>query len=90
MCDWGTDVVLNVPVSAKVSRTGKFRWTNKAVDSCIAKYVQALNDAGLYTDGSCCGHGEYNGYIGLHDGTMLTISKIDTDMIVCGIKEADN
>jgi len=27
------------------------------VDACIAGLVQKLNDAGIHTLGSCCGHG---------------------------------
>ncbi len=87
MCEWGTDTTLRVPISAACSYTGEFRWANKAVDSCIAKYVQALNDAGLYTSGCCCGHGITDGFIGLHDGTILTITKIDPLDAVCAPKE---
>lgn len=88
MCDWGTNITLRVPIPANVSHTGKFRWANKAVDSCIAKYVQALNDAGLYTGGCCCGHGKHDGFIGLHDGTILTITRIDPKIAVCTPEEA--
>lgn len=28
------------------------------VDSCIARFVQALNDGGITTVTSCCGHGK--------------------------------
>jgi len=46
------------------------------VDSCITPYVKALNDAGLETTGSCCGHGKRGGYIVLKNGKFLTISDI--------------
>jgi len=35
------------------------------IDRCIAPYVTALNDAGIKTSISCCGHGE-------HDGCIMT------------------
>lgn len=73
MCKWGTDTILRVPIHADDSYTGEFRWDNKPVDSCIADIVQALNDAGIYTRGCCCGHGKEDGFIGLHDGRLLTI-----------------
>lgn len=73
MCKWGTDTLLKVPIDAESSHTGKFRWDTKPVDSCIADLVQALNDAGLYTGGSCCGHGKHAGTISLHDGRVLEL-----------------
>jgi hypothetical protein len=73
MCSHGDEVVLLVPVPANLSHTGKFRWDTKGVDRCIAPIVQALNNAGIYTASSCCGHGEENGNIDLHDGRTLVI-----------------
>ena len=73
MCDWGNDTILRVPVPANLSHTGKFRWDYKGIDSCIAPIVQALNDAGIYTAQSCCGHGKGPGRIDLHDGRILRI-----------------
>jgi len=73
MCKWGTDVNLLVPIPAEASHTGKFRWAIKPVDACIAPLVKALNEAGIYTAGSCCGHGQYTGTIVLHDGRVLEI-----------------
>ena len=73
MCDWGTDVVLRVPIPASCSHTGEFRWDEKPVDSCLAPMVAVLNAAGVYTGGSCCGHGKTQGYISLHDGRVLVI-----------------
>lgn len=31
---------------------------NPMVDACIADEIQSLNDAGVVTLGSCCGHGQ--------------------------------
>jgi len=75
MCKWGTNTILNVLISAESSYTGKERWADKPVDSCIAPIVDALNKAGIYTGGSCCGHGKNDGWIALHDGTLITIKR---------------
>lgn len=60
MCEWGTDV--NVEING----------TPKAIDSCIAPIVDALNRGGIATIGSCCGHGK-SGSILLADGRELLI-----------------
>jgi len=83
MCEWGDTVILNVPIPAICSHTGKFRWADKPVDRCIANIVKALNDAGIYTGGSCCGHKKTDGCISLHDGTVLTITKVNPDKMAC-------
>ena len=74
MCEWGTDTELWVAIPANLSHTGEFHWDMKGVDACIAPIVQALNQAGIYTASSCCGHGKVPGSILLHDGRILTIS----------------
>jgi hypothetical protein len=43
-------------------------------DPCIAPLVKALNDAGIRTVASCCGHGTANGNIMLGDGRELLIA----------------
>ena len=43
------------------------------VDHCIGSLVQALNDGGVPTHASCCGHGAQKGSITLADGRELTI-----------------
>lgn len=73
MCEWGTLVPLHVPIPADLSYTGAFRWDVKGIDACIADLVQALNNAGLYTSQSCCGHGQGAGRIDLHDGRVLMV-----------------
>lgn len=73
MCKWNDCIDLLVPIPENLSSTGKFRWDKKAVDKCIASIVQALNNAGIYTAGSCCGHGKEEGTIILHDGRTLYI-----------------
>lgn len=44
-----------------------------AVDSCIAPLIKALNDVGIKTVASCCGHGKRPGNIALKDGRELEI-----------------
>lgn len=75
MCKWGNTVIMCVPIHADDSHTGAFRWADKAIDSCIADVVQALNDAGIYTRSSCCGHGRSIGGITLHDGRNIYFSE---------------
>ena len=43
------------------------------VDPCIAPLVQTLNDAGLQTIASCCGHGHQPVWIALEDGREIFI-----------------
>lgn len=45
------------------------------VDPCIAPIVQALNDAGIQTLASCCGHGHRPGSIVLEDGREILIAR---------------
>ena len=73
MCEWGNQVMLSVPIPAQLSHTYEGRWDIKGVDACIAPIVQALNDAGIHTIQSCCGHGKANGSILLADGRELVI-----------------
>ena len=75
MCSHGTEKLLLVPMHAAQSHTGKFRWAQKGVDSCIAPIVEALNHAGVFTANCCCGHGERDGSILLHDGREIVIRK---------------
>ncbi len=43
------------------------------VDCCIASIVEALNEGGVATAMSCCGHGEGDGIIMLADGRILAV-----------------
>ncbi len=47
------------------------------VDHCIAGIVRALNDLGIPTVASCCGHGKMHGVISLEDGRELVIMSIE-------------
>jgi hypothetical protein len=42
-------------------------------DPCIAPLVKALNEGGIPTVASCCGHGKRPGKIALADGRELFI-----------------
>lgn len=44
-------------------------------DPCIAPIVRALNQAGVPTVASCCGHGFCPGWIALKDGRQIMIAR---------------
>lgn len=46
-------------------------------DPCIAPLVKALNDGGIRTVASCCGHGKNDGSIVLADGRELVIRQFE-------------
>lgn len=73
MCVHDDTVDLCVNVPAHLAHDGKSRWDIKGIDRCIAPIVQALNDVGILTASSCCGHGESEGVIILQDGRELVI-----------------
>lgn len=73
MCKWGTDTILLVKITADISHTGEEFWAYRGIDSCIAPIVKALNDAGITTIQSCCGHGKGDGRIDLEDGRVLIV-----------------
>lgn len=62
MCDWGTTDHVRLhrprPVSGRLV---------VPVDRCIAPLVQMLNDYGVRTLGSCCGHGKAPGWVSYED-----------------------
>lgn len=49
-------------------------------DKCIAYLVKTLNEGGIKTVASCCGHGKINGNIVLENGKVLIIADFDDDM----------
>ena len=73
MCQWGTEELLTVTIPARLSHTREARQAVKGIDACLAPLVQALNDAGIVTISSCCGHGKEDGVIILADGRQLVI-----------------
>lgn len=74
MCEWGNTKQVLIFLPARFSRATQDRWAWKPVDACIAPIVQALNNAGLGTVASCCGHGTRPGNIALADGRELIIA----------------
>lgn len=77
MCKHGDTVELLVTVPARLSSDGKAYRGLKSIDRCIAPIVEALNNAGIMTANSCCGHGKGPGGIFLHDGRYLEIQYSD-------------
>jgi hypothetical protein len=65
-------VDVRVPIPADLSHTGEARWAVKPIDAPIADIVRALNEGGVLTRSSCCGHGE-RGEIVLQDGRRLAV-----------------
>lgn len=56
MCKWGTRTKIKV-----IRRANPFvedGWHEINVDACIADEVQMLNNKGIITLNSCCGHGK--------------------------------
>lgn len=45
------------------------------LDSCLVPLVRALDNAGIKTVASCCGHGNRPGNIALADGRELIIAQ---------------
>lgn len=43
-------------------------------DPCLVPLIRALNDGGLRTVASCCGHGKRPGTVALADGRWLFIA----------------
>lgn len=77
MCEWGSYVDIEVTIDAAHSHTGEEHQAVKPIDACIAPIVAALNQAGILTGRSCCGHGKTDGWIVLADGRKLTITEND-------------
>ena len=74
MCDpVQPKVMLKVWIPAELSHTREGRWAWKPIDPCIAPLVKELNEAGMITVGSCCGHGVEDGTIALLDGRELVV-----------------
>lgn len=65
MCKWGQTEPLEILIGNKKKKVD--------IDRCVFPIVKALNDAGITTLASCCGHGKQNGSIVLADGRELVI-----------------
>lgn len=73
MCKWGTEEELILLTPARLSHTGVPMVRPWKIDACIAPIVKALNEGGVLTVQSCCGHGRGPGRIDLADGRVLEI-----------------
>ena len=65
MCKWGTDKKVTV-----IRRANPFVEDGQHeiyVDECLADEIQELNDKGIITTNSCCGHGKQSGTILIAD-----------------------
>ena len=62
MCTWGTNAKINLANGKSVM-----------VDSCLVPILKALNEAGINSVASCCGHGKRPGNIALADGRELVL-----------------
>jgi len=73
MCEYGDTVKMSVLVSLP-NRYGVPYWSQIGpIDRCIAQLVEVLNNGGVETIASCCGHGHMHGNIALKDGRWLVI-----------------
>lgn len=57
-------------------------------DPCLVPLVKALNDGGVRTVASCCGHGAKDGSICLTDGRVLRIYP-DLDAFMESMREKE-
>lgn len=67
MCKWGDTVDLELPCG------GSLVMKRIAIDRCISSIVCALNDAGMRTVSSCCGHGRIPASIILEDDSWIVV-----------------
>ena len=73
MCEWGDTVEMRLVIPARLSHDGKAYRKVVGIDRCIAPLVKGLNDSGIRTVASCCGHGKRPGNIALADGRELIV-----------------
>ena len=84
MCKWGTIEKVKLmeiysglnseQYKIYLKKTG-LREGEEFIDSCIVPLVQALNNGGIKTTASCCGHGKTFGDIWLQDRILLIIDR---------------
>ena len=74
MCKWGDTLDVPVTIPAALSHTGEARVETKPLDRCIAPLVVALNEHGIATVNSCCGHGRTSPEIALDDNASLVFA----------------
>ena len=74
MCNWGNTAKVRLMKPKEIS--GKIEVN---VDRYIAPLVQLLNDCGIETISSCCGHGKMPASIILNGGLEITILDINKE-----------
>lgn len=70
MCLDHSGVLVEIATASVRGPDGKMR----GIDACIAPLVKVLNDVGIGTRSSCCGHGRQLGSVALADGRELIIA----------------
>ena len=73
MCKHGDTRLLKLRIPADLIHNGAPYIKEVSIDRCILSIIDGLNRAGIYTRGSCCGHGKKDGIISLEDGRNLII-----------------
>lgn len=74
MCKWhGGNYEGNLRVELAHPRKDGIDYCH--VDACIQPLVQAINDAGIQTINSCCGHGQIPTTVALNDGRYVIVAK---------------
>ena len=68
MCKWGDRT--KVKVIRRANPFVKDGWHEISVDSCMAPFVQKLNNDGVVTLQCCCGHGKYEAEIWIAEGSI--------------------
>lgn len=63
MCIHGTTKVLEI------------KGIKRDIDFCLYEHIKTLNESGIATIASCCGHGHRPGNIALADGRELIIAR---------------
>lgn len=80
MCEWhGGTYKGNLRVELARPRRDGIDFAH--VDACIQPLVQAINDGGIQTTNSCCGHGQRPGWIALEDGRHIFIARDHYEMV---------
>ena len=79
MCDEHSSVLVEIPTASERGEHGRQR----GIDGCIAPLIDALNQGGVATVASCCGHNKRPGSIVLADGRELRIFRtFDPDRLL--------
>lgn len=73
MCEHGTHVEVENLRAGGNHPEFPLHYRTWKIDACIAPIVKALNDGGVETVQSCCGHGRTPGRIDLTDGRILVM-----------------